>query len=271
MTTEAHQSLAQQVLTEATAQVAAAEAPAAAPAAPEQATQAEGQTTSEESPGEGVEGEGAARTLSWGDAMKQVPKDIAALMKNMQGDYTKKTQEVAAQRKEMQREREALMKAKQALEAQAVEIPEYDPFNEASIQARIEAEVQKKLAEALAPMEQEYQILAAEEQYQNFVRDNPDFTSDAGLRTEVQKTLETNPSLDLETAYWAVKGRLGSKQRAASAAKDKAVKAARREAALKGTGTGRRAPTGPSQVSRSDLKKMSAADIYKLAQERHRS
>jgi hypothetical protein len=68
-----------------------------------------------------------------------VPPDIAKLMRSMQADYTRKTQEVAEQREDFIREREALMAGKQPSKVPA-ELPEYDPFNEDSINARIEAE-----------------------------------------------------------------------------------------------------------------------------------
>jgi len=216
-----------------------------------------------------VETGGKKESLSWNDAMKRVPKDVARLMKKMQADYTRKTQEAASTRKEVQREREALMRAKKALEEQQAELPEYDPFNEQSIQARIEREVKARLAEALAPVEQEYQILQAEEQYQTFVRENPDFQKDEGLRKEIQTALEANPNLDLETAYWAVKGRRTAQQRRDDEARKKAQAKARREAALTGTGSSRKGRR-TAKPSKSDIKNMSAADILRYAQEQVR-
>jgi hypothetical protein len=46
----------------------------------------------------------------------------------MRKDYTQKTQQVAEQRRDFLREREALLRGKDALKDRE-EVPEYDPFN----------------------------------------------------------------------------------------------------------------------------------------------
>lgn len=215
-------------------------------------------------------GEGEARrtrNLSWADALKQVPPDIAALMKNMQRDYTQKTQELSAQRKEFIREREALMKGQAALKTPET-LPDYDPFDETTINARIEAEVTKRLNAVLEPMKQEYEVMAAEESYQAFLAENPEFKTDKELRAEVQKLLEANKELDLTTAYWAAKGKLGKAQAAKESEAAKARKAAEREAASK-IGLPRKggSVTAPGPAA---AKSMSNADILATAMAMHR-
>ena len=200
------------------------------------------------------------RSLSWEDAVKAVPPDIARLMRNMQGDYTRKTQELAEQRKEFIREREALMKGTAALTPADGELPEYDPFNEASVNARIEQEVTRRLREVLEPMEAEYRAMAAEDDYQQFLTAYPDFQTDTDLRSEVQKILEGNEALDLETAYWAAKGKQSRIQAEQDAKASRARKNAQRQAAQTAVSQPRRAGRS-SRPSRSDLKKMTAADI----------
>jgi hypothetical protein len=186
----------------------------------------------------------------------------------MQADYTKKTQALSNQRKEFLREREALLKGKQAIQDRE-EIPKYDPFNEDSVKARIELEVNRRLREVLEPMQAEYETMQAEDDYQRFVSEHPDFESDNALRSEVQHLLESNESLDLETAYWAARGKKSrideKKQRTERAARRQAAK----QAAMRGTASPRRGQVG-SKPSRSDIKKMSTADILKLAQSMHR-
>ena len=56
-------------------------------------------------------------------------------------------------------------------------------------------------------MQQEYETMAAEDSYNNFLQAHPDFKEDQALRSEVQHLLEGNEALDLETAYWAARGR----------------------------------------------------------------
>ena len=113
--------------------------------------------------------------------MKRVPPDVAKLMRNMQADYTRKTQEVASQRKELLREREALSKGMAQVKPPA-ELPAYDPFDEGTIKARIEAEVARRLQETMAPIMAEHEMLQAEEEYQGFLRQAPDFETDEALR-----------------------------------------------------------------------------------------
>ena len=208
------------------------------------------------------------RSLSWNDAIKQVPPDIARLMKNMQGDYTRKTQELAEQRKDFLREREALMKGANTLEDR--ELPEHDPYNEDSIKARIEQEVTRRLREVLEPMQQEYEVMQAEDSYKAFLSEHPEFESDNTLRSEVQHLLENNSSLDLETAYWAAKGKQAKTQREVQSTERAAKRKANREAAMKGTGRPRRVSPG-GNPGRGELRKMGNADILELAKAMHRN
>lgn len=224
----------------------------------------EGEVEVEVSDGEGKR----TRNLSWNDALKQVPPDIRMLMKNMQKDYTKKTQELSEQRKEFIRERESLMRGKEALKVPET-LPEYDPFNEATINARIEAEVNKRLNAVLEPMKREYEIMTAEEGYQSFLTQHPEFKSDKELRSEVQKLLEANTSLDLETAYYAAKGKQSKAQAAKDSEAAKARRAADREAATRGTGLPRKGGT-VSAPAPGATKTMSNADILAMAQAMHR-
>jgi len=237
----------------------AAAVEAVAPEAPEAVDQVE---ASEAEAPEAVEGRAA---LSWDEAVRRVPPDIANLMRSMQGDYTRKTQELAAQRKDVLREREALQRGASKIQAPE-ELGEFDPFNESSVSARIEAEVARRLQDMLAPMQQEYELMAAEDAYQGFLSKHPDFESDSTLRTEVQQALETSPALDLETAYYAVQGRRARTQASESKARTSAERAARREAAHRGTGIPRKG-LRPRKPPARDLKKMDHAQILALAKE----
>jgi len=260
-----HESVAEQVLAEVQAQTAGEEV--AVPDVPQAEEGIEAADVEIEEAGEDG-AEPKRRGLSWEQAIKSVPPDIAKLMRNMQADYTRKTQELSEQRKSFMAEREALMKGKQSLTLEG-DLPDYDPFDEATIQARIEREVNKRLQMVLEPMQAEYEQQVAQDSYKTFLAEHPDFETDTGLRSEVQHLLEGNDSLDLETAYWAARGKR-AKQEAAQASQERAAKrAAAKEAALKGTGSPRRAGT-QGRPSRGDLKRASAADILAMAQAMHR-
>jgi hypothetical protein len=203
-----------------------------------------------------------AAKLSWDEAIKRAPPAVAELMKGMQADYTKKTQEVADQRKEIAREREALLKLK--FEAPA-ELGEYDPFDEGSVQKRIEAEVTKRMRQLVEPMQQEAELLKAESDYASFVSTYPDFKSDVGIRSEVQRLLEANPNLDLETAYFAAKGKqTGSQASAKSAAERKAAQAAAQAVSSP------RKSAAPSLPDKKSVRQMSTVEILAAAKAMHR-
>ena len=207
--------------------------------------------------------------LSWRDALTRIeaidPR-AAGLMKQMQGDYTRKTQEAAAMRKEAQAERAALLKGKRELEQLREELPEYDPWNESSMKARIEHEVQVRLNALLEPMQQEYEVQQAEQSYNAFLSEHPDFETDTGLRTDVQQMLEANTSLDLETAYWAVMGRRKQAAAVEASAVSKAKRQARQQAA-KATGIGRKGLAAAPK--RGEVRKMSNSDLLALAKAMH--
>ncbi len=203
--------------------------------------------------------------LSWDEAMKRVPPGVAKLMRSMQADYTKKTQELAAQRKELQRERESLSKVK----FEVPEVGEYDPFDENSVQKRIEAEVAKKLKLLLEPMQQEAELLRAESDYQAFLTENPEFKTDKVLRSEVQALLESNPQLDLETAYLAVQGKRAKSGKGAPDPKAAARKTAAKEAAAVVATPRRGAPQAKPDAK--SIRTMSTADILELAKSMHRA
>jgi len=215
------------------------------------------------------------RSLSWSEAIDRSPPDIAQMMRDFQGDYTRKAQAVADQRREITRDRSALRRGMAKLKErqdtlEGAATPEYDPFNVESVQARIEAEVVRRLQEVMEPMEREYLTLQAEDSYQTFLRDNPDFKTDEALRKDVQGLLEGNEQLDLETAYWAAKGRRSNQAASQQLRSRSARRKAEREAANTATGIPRR-PSPTSKPKRKDLRGMSASDLYRLAQDMHKN
>ena len=111
--------------------------------------------------------------------------------------------------------------------------------------------------------------MAAEDSYNNFLSAHPDFKDDQALRSEVQYLLEGNEALDLETAYWAAKGKAAKMQRERAATRKKAERSARKEAAMKGTAAPRRASVGGKP--RGSLRRMSNADLLEMAKSMHRN
>ena len=263
-----HESVAEQVLAEVQAQTTAQPETAEAPtpdgelAAMQAAMEEDGaeEATPDEAP--------RKRGLSWEQAVKSSAPDVAAKMREMHASFTRSQQELAELKRGSKREIEAMLRGKEALTVPD-ELPEYDPFNAESMQARIKKEATLLMREMLEPMQAEYEQMQAADNYKSFLQSHPDFETDTGLRSEVQHLLELNGSLDLETAYWAAKGKQ-AKSAAAQASKTKAAKRrAAKEAALKGTGAPRKGGR-PGRPKRGDLRNSSAADILAMAQAMHR-
>ena len=82
--------------------------------------------------------------------------------------------------------------------------------------------------------------------------------------------LEANENLDLETAYWAAKGRRARQAAATERESASARRRAAREAAKRGTGAPRRAGAAVRRPQRAELKNMSAAEILQLAESMNR-
>ena len=247
----------------------APEAPAeAAPAveAPEDTGDAPAEPqAAEEAPGQ--DAEAPAKRPSWSQAMeavKALDPGAADLMKGMHADYTRKTQELAQLRKELQAERAALLSVRKELPD---DMPQYDPWDEASVMARVERAAQERINQMTEAVQREYEARQAEQAYQGFLEEHPEFQTDTELRTEVQQMLEANSALDLETAYWAARGRRSKAQAAEAAERKRAERAAKRQAA-QAIGVPRRGATAP-KASRADIRKMSAADLYRMAQQMH--
>ena len=95
-----------------------------------------------------------------------------------------------------------------------------------SLNAGIERLVAAKLHSLLEPMQRQHQAQQARASYEGFMEAHPELRTDTELRAEVRAELERNQALDLETAYWAVKGR----RLQGKAAQEEADKARRRRA-----------------------------------------
>ena len=126
-------------------------------------------------------------------------------MANFRADYTKKTQELARQRKALEAERKALLEsefAKNIAEKAQADVT-VDPFDEATIEARIEQEVAKRMQEMLNPLQKQYELQQNQYQLDKFKSEHPDLQD---YRQDIAKLLIQNENLNLQQAYFIVKG-----------------------------------------------------------------
>lgn len=234
------------------------------PAAPEGT--AEGTETPPEGTTEVVEAKPEGKKLSWDQEVSKLPPELQSLAKGLQGMVTKKTQALAEERKALAAEREAWRKSigKLATAPSTDALPEVDAWDSASIQARIEAEVSRRLAEALAPVESEYRAAQADLEFDKFTAAHPDLLEDAEVKSGVAELLQKNESIDLETAYWAVRGKLAKKAPAQTPGPDPRRAAARKAAET--VAAPRRPPTSaPVKMSPQDLKRATPEQILAMA------
>lgn len=219
---------------------------------------------------------GSTKKLSWDQEVAKLPPELQSLAKGLQGMVTRKTQQLADERKALAAEREAWRKSISKLASSGTpdgELPEIDQWDPASIQARIEAEVSRRLADALGPVESEYRAAQADMEFDRFVSAHPDLMEDPEIKSGVAELLKKNESIDLETAYYAVRGRLakssGSKQSSSSSGPATDPRRAAVKKAAEAVAAPRRPPvSAPFSMSPADLKKATPEQILALARSR---
>lgn len=180
--------------------------------------------------------------------MKHSTEEGRKLIANMRSSYTKKTQELSEARKQLEMERAQMIREKEALynseytkrlKTVAESTEELDPYTPEGLSKIIERETAKRMQEMLKPQQdaisEQRAIMAAE----RFVNEHPEMRTEA-FKAKLVPLMTDRQDLDLETAYWMVKGQL-SKEAEAKQVEDKKAaqtkKAETREAIKKTAGT----------------------------------
>jgi uncharacterized protein (DUF2344 family) len=151
--------------------------------------------------------EGEFKGVDYNKTINELPEDAKKILANLRSDYTRKTQEIARQQKELEAQRQALLEsdAYRSIQAKATEAPvDADPWDPQAFNQRIEQEVAKRLADVLKPMQQEFEVQQRRQKLEKFKSDNPDLEA---YKTEIVEVLKTNDNLTLEQAYYMVKGK----------------------------------------------------------------
>ena len=151
--------------------------------------------------------EGNFTGVDYNKTISELPDDAKKILANLRSDYTKKTTEIAAQRRELDAQRAAMLEsqAMRDLQAKASETPvDADPWDATSFNNRIEQEVAKRLNQVLKPMQDEYAGQQRRAKLDKFKSDNPDLET---YKTEIVEVLKSNEALSLEQAYYFVKGK----------------------------------------------------------------
>jgi len=157
-----------------------------------------------------VEGldDGGHKGIDYNRVIKELPDEAQKLLSNLRADYTRKTQELSKERRELE-----AMKATLATndafntainDAANAETVELDPYNTESFERRIEQEVARRMQEMLKPVQEEQHQMRKRAQLEQFKAEHPDLMD---YKEPIAKMLQENQYMSLEDAYYVVKGK----------------------------------------------------------------
>lgn len=205
--------------------------------------------------------------MNYQEVVRELPDDAKKIIANLRSSYTRKTQELAEQQKIMQQHVEEIQANRSALfnsefnknieETAATDKKDVDPFNPKTIEERIQQEVAKRMQDMLKPMKQAHQLQQQKMKLDAFKRDHPDLD---GMKKDVAKVLMDHKGMNLEQAYWVVKGKKLDEQTRQQEDELGRYKAAARSAGLKVGGANRGTNRGVPQYV---LDKDDPVAIYK--------
>lgn len=191
--------------------------------------------------------EGGHKGIDYGKVVSSLPEEAQKLMANLRADYTRKTQELAAQRKEVESLQQSLMNSEfnKTIDTLAsAETVELDPYDTQSFETRIQQEVARRMQEMMKPIRQEQELNTKRQALETFKSKNPDLMD---YRDDIVPLLQSNEALTLQDAYFIVKGKAQNEKLRILEQENTARKEKMREAGLKinaGTKGGDRPPKG---------------------------
>lgn len=183
-----------------------------------------------------------------------VPEDVRKHLANIRADYTRKTQDLARMRKEVEAAQEAVKRQSEgivngALANQLSNIDEgaqYDLFDPEGMKAEIQRQAQLMLRDMLKPAQEEIQVTQRRLALQQFKAENPEMT-DPAYRGPMIELLKTRPELKMEDAFYIVKAKVGSQKVEQERAEIAERRSRQREVIRKSSGGSRTTPRGTPQ------------------------
>lgn len=176
--------------------------------------------------------------------MQHVPEDVRKHIANLRADYSRKTQSLAAEKKEIERLREELVRTKAgvldgpiAKMAQSVDTEtEYDVFDPDGMKNEIKRQASLMLQEMLKPAQEQVQAEQRKLALERFKAENPELTQPE-YKGPILQMLQERPELKLEDAFFIVKAKIDS-ARLAEERKKIAEQKSSRAATLQKSGGG---------------------------------
>jgi len=183
-----------------------------------------------------------------------LPDDAKKLVHNLRSSFTRKTQELAEDRKALAAARSSLDAQRAALiesdffksvsEKADKKVDNFDPYDTKSFESRIQQEVAQRMKEMLEPLREANETTQRQQRLDSFKAEHPDLE---GMKGDVAKVLMANDHMNLEQAYWQVKGQKLHQEQQAQSAELKQYKSAAKAAGLKVGGASRGRGTGVPQ------------------------
>lgn len=184
--------------------------------------------------------------INYQQVISELPEEAQKLVANLRADYQRKTSNLSEQRRAIEATRADLEAQRKALldsdfyrdvnEAANKELGEFNPYDDKSFEERIQKEVAQRMKSMLEPMRQQQELQSQKIRLQQFKSEHPDLED---IKTDVAKVLMDNKHMNLEQAYWQVKGRILSDKMKTQEAELSSYKKVAREAGLKVGGASR--------------------------------
>jgi len=181
--------------------------------------------------------------------MKHVPEDVRKHIANIRSSYTRKTQEIAQQRRELEEAKAQMLNQRQSVLdnstvkhfEQHITEEEYDPYTAEGMQAEIKRQAALMLKQMMEPaqqkMQQEIEMERRTMALQQFKQQHPDLVSPE-MKMPIAQLLAERPELKLEDAYYIVKSKMDN-ARAVENADLERTRKSNRKSTLKSTSVGR--------------------------------
>jgi len=149
--------------------------------------------------------------------MAHVPEDVRKHIANLRSDYTRKSQEIAQIRKDLETSRSELRRQSENMVngplAQKLnnidEETEYDLFDPEGMKAEIQRQAQLMLKQMLKPEQEKLEVEQRKLQLEQFKLENPEL-QDPEYRAPIIELLQKRPELKLEDAFYIVKSKIGA-------------------------------------------------------------
>ena len=178
--------------------------------------------------------------------MGSLDPEAKKLFHNLRSSFTKKTQNLSRPTQGLENAKSALHAREKALfesdfyktvsEKAAVENKDFDPYDTKSFEGRIEQEVAKRMTEMMEPMRQAHVLQQQKHKLDVFKSEHPDLVD---MKADIVNVLKEHKHMNLEQAYWQVKGRKLAEDMKTQDVEAAAYKKLAREAGLKVGGASR--------------------------------